>query len=153
MTTLAIDLIKRHEGFRSVVYRCTAGKKTIGYGYNLQANPLCLKKEKIDGYYQNGITEPSALLLLTDHVSQLEFMLCKKILVWPKLNAVRQAVLLDMAFNLGVNGLLSFKNMLSCLNRADYVGATDHMLSSDWAGQVKKRAWELAGLMLAGKSV
>ena len=44
MVALVIELLKKHEGFRDHVYRCTAGKKTIGYGYNLDANPKELTK-------------------------------------------------------------------------------------------------------------
>ena len=31
----AIELIKYHEKYRRFPYRCTAGKLTIGYGWNL----------------------------------------------------------------------------------------------------------------------
>ena len=152
MDALVIKLLKKHEGFVDHIYYCTAGKKTIGYGYNIEANPLKLSAEKIAGFSQYGITDLAATALLIECVKALEFTLYKKIACWPKLSEVRQAVLLDMAFNLGVEGLLSFKNMLACLNRADYITATEHMLNSQWRSQVKQRAIELANLLLTGKS-
>ena len=36
----AIELIKYHEKYRRFPYRCTAGKLTIGYGWNLDDNGI-----------------------------------------------------------------------------------------------------------------
>ena len=151
MVALVIELLKKHEGFRNHVYRCTAGKKTIGYGYNLDANPLDLASEKISDFEHHGITESAASLLLRCCVDDIEFNLEQKIACWPKLNEVRQAVLINMAFNLGVEGLMRFTHTFACLNREEYRGASLHMIESNWARQVKGRSAELATLMLTGK--
>jgi lysozyme len=59
-------------------------------------------------------------------------------------------VLISMAFNLGVQGLLGFTRMLSYSQDGDYSGAAEEMLSSKWATQVGNRAVELAGMMENG---
>jgi lysozyme len=59
----------------------------------------------------------------------------------------RQAVILDMSFNLGLNGLLEFKEMLAALKAGDYERAADEMLNSKWAQQTGRRAVENAYIM------
>jgi lysozyme len=67
------------------------------------------------------------------------------------MDEVRQGVLIDMAFNLGVSGLLAFSNTLRYIKNGDYMQAATNMLLSKWAGQVKGRARELALQMESGK--
>ena len=64
---------------------------------------------------------------------------------------VRADALLNMAFNLGVDGLLGFYNTLSSVRAGDYDKAGDNMLASKWARQVKGRAVELAAQMKTGR--
>ena len=62
---------------------------------------------------------------------------------WPPyqaLSAPVRAALLDMAYNLGVNGLLGFKDMVSALERGDYDTAADEALDSVWARRRPDRA-------------
>jgi lysozyme len=59
-------------------------------------------------------------------------------------------VLLDMSFNLGIVGLLRFKNTLATIRRGDYSKAAAMMLDSLWARQVGKRAVRLAEMMRTG---
>lgn len=72
-------------------------------------------------------------------------------LPWVKdLDPVRQRVLFNMAFNLGVRGLLDFKNTLNFVRTGQYGQAADNMLSSLWAKQVGNRAKRLADAMRNG---
>ena len=127
--------LKRHEGLRLKPYRDTVGKLTIGYGRNLD---------------DRGITEAEADYLLTSDV--LDFM--REVdtrLPWvPDLDEVRRGVVYNMAFNLGVGGLLSFRNTLAAMQRGDWTNAAEGMLDSLWARQVGRRATELAERMRTG---
>ena len=131
---LAAELIKKHEGLRLKPYKCTAGKLTIGYGRNLE---------------DNGISAYEADVLLNDDIQNC-YAQCIKFPFWNKLNDVRQAVLLDMCYNLGFARLNGFKKMLKALGRLDYKTAAKEMLDSKWARDVKSRATELAELMKYG---
>ena len=131
---LAAELIKKHEGLRLKPYKCTAGKLTIGYGRNLE---------------DNGISAYEADVLLNDDIQNC-YAQCIKFPFWNKLNEVRQAVLLDMCYNLGFARLNGFKKMLKALGRLDYKTAAKEMLDSKWARDVKSRATELAELMKYG---
>ena len=98
------EMIKAHEGLRLKPYKCTAGRWTIGYGHNLEAQnekiPISITLEQAEKY------------LDMDMASATEG--CKKsIPYFSKLDDVRKAVLIDMCFNLGINGLLGFKTTLA----------------------------------------
>lgn len=137
---LAIDLIKRHEGFVGQPYKCPAGKLTIGYGRNIE---------------DNGITLDEGDYLLRNDVdnAQIEISeLCRiRNVNFEQLNLVRQAVLIDMIFNLGMNRLSKFNKMFEALAKKDYEEASREMLDSLWARQVKTRAIKLAELMRTGE--
>lgn len=132
---LAAELIKKHEGLKLKPYKCPAGKMTIGYGRNLE---------------DNGISEYEAEVLLHDDI-QTCYAQCIKLACWNKLSEVRQAVLLDMCYNLGITRLKQFKKMLAALEVGAYNRAAAEMLDSAWARQVKTRATELAELMSKGE--
>lgn len=130
-----IRQLRLHEGERLKPYRCTAGKLTIGIGRNLE---------------DRGITaEESAYLLSNDIDSHWRELV--RALPWvEQLDEVRQRVLLDMAFNLGIVGLLGFKNTLATIQAGDYERGAAMMLQSRWAGQVGQRAVRLSRMMAMG---
>lgn len=130
------DLIRQHEGLRLKPYRCTAGKLTIGYGHNLD---------------DNGISERQADdLLLNDLVDVEEELLCN-LKRFEELDEIRQAVLLDMSFNLGWPRLSGFKKTLAYMEAGDYKNAAHEMLDSQWARQVGERANRLSRMMETGE--
>jgi lysozyme len=152
-----IAQLKRHEGFRSRPYRDTVGKLTIGYGRNLDDVPLNEEELKLVGaasqeeVIKKGLSESQAELLLILEVQRLHGELGRKLPWFARLDEARQAVLLNMAFNLGTAGLLAFVNTLRCVKNGDYMQAAKNMLVSKWARQVGKRAHELALQMERGK--
>lgn len=129
------ELIKKHEGLRLKPYTCPAGKLTIGYGRNLD---------------DTGISPYEAETLLHNDIQNC-YAQCVKFPFWNTLNESRQAVLVDMCFNMGINRLKGFQKMLAALGRGDYPSAAKEMLSSAWARQVKSRATELAEIMQTGE--
>lgn len=151
MNQILIEQLKRHEGFSERVYQCTANKTTIGYGYNLNANSLNLSDFEILGFKKNGITERIAEWLLKRQIEAATNSLSENITWFEHLDDVRQCVLINMAFNMGITGLLQFKNTLAMIKAGDYDGASKGMLKSKWALQVKGRANELATQMKNGR--
>jgi lysozyme len=151
MNQQLIEQLKKHEGFRSKVYQCTAGRNTIGYGYNLDANPLKLSNYELNQFNAKGIEEKVAEWLLLRMIDKCTGELVHNISWFESLDDVRQAVLINMAFNLGITGLLQFKTTLAMVKAGDYVLAAENMLKSKWATQVKGRATELSEQMKTGK--
>ncbi len=141
MTESLLNRIKaqlvRHEGLRLKPYRCTAGKLTIGIGRNLD---------------DRGISQKEAYAMLERDILDFEQQLLDEIPdLYTGLDEVRQSVLLNMCFNLGLKGLLEFKNTLAFVAAGDWERAANGMLASKWAKQVGMRAIELSELMRKGK--
>lgn len=125
-----------HEGLRLKPYRCTADKLTIGFGRNLE---------------DKGITQEEAEYLLSNDILAVQSVIWKSIPAYDRLNDARKGVLVNMAFNLGMNGLLKFKKMLSAIEYGHFTQASREMLDSNWANQVGNRAQELAEQMKTGE--
>ena len=131
------EQLVRHEGLRLKPYHCTAGKLTIGYGRNLD---------------DCGISQTEAYVLLKNDIQNCEKQLLDEIPeIYNGLDEVRKSVLLNMCFNMGIKGLLSFKNTLAFIKAGDWERAANGMLASKWAKQVGKRAIELSEMMRKGQ--
>ena len=131
------EQLVRHEGLRLKPYRCPAGKLTIGYGRNLD---------------DNGISKAEAYVLLENDIQNCERQLLDEIPeIYNGLDEVRKSVLLNMCFNLGIGGLLSFNNTLAFVKAGDWERAANNMLVSKWAKQVGRRAIELSEMMRKGQ--
>lgn len=146
-----ISQLKRHEGFRAYQYLDTMGIPTIGYGYNLKANPEKLTVEQKQLFKLNGITEKFASDLLEKRIAILYDRLEDALSFWNELNEARQSVLLNMAFNLGLSGLFKFEKAIRLINQDKYFEAALELLNSIWTKQVKTRALELAYQMATGE--
>ena len=133
----ALQQIMRHEGFRSKPYVDTVGKLTIGYGRNLGDTGISKKEANylLRKDYQTAKADARSVFGNAFDV----------------LNRPRQAVIVNMAFNLGLSRLKRFKRMLRAIRRGNYVVAAVEMLDSRWAKQVGDRATELAKQMRTGR--
>ncbi len=130
---LAVSRLKTEEGFRPAKYVDQVGKTTIGYGFNVDA----------------GITQSAAAALLTAQVQDAAKALGAY--VWFQgLDDARASVLLDLAINDGLGGLLHFVNMLAALARRDWQGAHDALLDSQAARMLPARYAALANILLNG---
>lgn len=130
------ELLIAHEGLRLKPYQDTVGKLTIGVGRNLD---------------DKGISMHEAMLMLDHDIEAVEDDLDQRLPWWRGLTEVRQLVLADMCFNLGVHRLQGFRNTLAAIQAGDYEAAAAGMLASKWATQVGKRAHRLAKMMREGK--
>ena len=149
-TKRLIAQLKRDEGAvrdkagNHVAYRCPAGKLTIGYGHNLDANPVPGISE------QSKLNDDQAERLLMADVAVVRKQLDANLPWVAALDPARYAVLVNMAFNLGTAGLLGFRNTLAHIRTGDYNNAARNMLKSKWARQVGARAKRLAEQIRTG---
>ena len=132
------DQLIDHEGLELKPYHCTADKLTIGGGRNIQ---------------DRGITEDEARYLLKNDIKIVEDELLTRQPVVAGLDSVRQRVLVDMGFNLGLPILMKFQNMWAAIEDEDYHEAARQMMDSRWASQVGRRAECLAQAMSSGEWV
>ena len=128
--------LTRDEGLRLKPYRCTAGKLTIGVGRNLD---------------DVGISQGEAEIMLRNDIDRAAEGLDRELPWWRNLDEVRQRVMVNMTFNLGIAGLLGFKNTIELVRTGQYLDAAQHMLATKWAKQVGPRAERLALMMRDGR--
>ena len=123
-----IEDIKQEEGFSGTVYRCTEGFDTIGYGSRMP-----ITKEEAELLLEYRLKAMKAQL--TGYLYDIDI----KDEAWD--------ILFNMAYQLGVKGVLNFKNMIKALKDNDYKEASIQMLDSLWAKQTPNRAKRLSDRM------
>ena len=152
-----IDKLVTHEGLRLQVYQDTLGIDTIGIGRNLEDRGISKEEldwmdyPSIDHVYEWGITEADAVYLAQNDVQIVEEELLRAHPCVDRLDSVRQLILMDMAFNMGVPRLCKFVKMWNAIHEDKYDVAAKEMLDSRWANQVKSRATKLANAMHNGE--
>ena len=138
------DLITLHEGRVPYAYTDSLGYLTIGIGH--------LIDKRLGGRLPDHIIDALFDHDLASHRQELE-----KALPWLyTLDPVRQAVLLDMTFNLGPepfdgDGFKDWPKFVQQVRQRRFDAAADNMLSTLWARQVKGRAVRLADMMRTGR--
>lgn len=126
----------RDEGLRLFPYQDTTGHLSIGIGRNLS---------------QKGISLSEAEILLDNDIRHSIEQL-QRILPWTfDLDDARRGVFLNLIFNMGSEGLLTFIRMLGAAQEGDWPRAAAELLDSDYAGQVGARATRLARQLETGQ--
>lgn len=130
------SVIIEHEGVRLKPYRDTKGVLTIGVGRNLD---------------DCGISEDEAMFLLNNDLTTCETQLSRY--DWyVGLDKVRQGVIIELVFNVGLPKALQFKNMIIAIINENWAGASNELLDSAWAKQVgSTRSENMASRLLRGK--
>ena len=132
MLPLLVERLETEEAFRANPYQDTLGHETIGYGTKLP------------------ITEAEGAWLLGTRLADTHARLMKAWAPYGGLSHARQGALLDMAYELGVEGLLEFHDMLAALERGDWAAASTAALDSLWAKEVPSRAKSIAAILKDG---
>ena len=154
------DLVNKlitHEGLRLQVYKDTLGIDTIGIGRNLEDRGITDEElawmdiPNMDIIYEYGISEADAMYLAENDVQIVEEELLRAHPCVDRLDSVRQLILVDMAFNMGVPRLNKFKKKWAAIHENNFEEAAKEMLDSRWANQVKSRATKLAHAMHTGE--
>ena len=132
-----IENIKTHEGYRREIYKDSLGKATIGYGFLVAA----LSSDELA--LNNGKTEPMskevAEKILNLKISKLKKRLfqCLPWLADKPQNV--QDTLIEMAYQLGLAGLLGFRHTLGRIEAEDYAQAARNLRASLLYRQTPKR--------------
>lgn len=128
------------EGFVSHAYQDNAPEKywTIGIG------------RMIDKRKNGGITKDEAYYLLANDINKVQAQV-QAALPWvTKLTDARQRALCNMAFQMGINGLLGFKNTLGYIEQGNYTKAAENARLSLWYKQTPVRAERVIQQILKG---
>jgi lysozyme len=123
------------EGERLDLYKDSVGIYTIGVGHNIQ---------------EKGVSKAVSRLMLKEDVQDV-VKDTRTLDYWDDLDSVRQLVVADMVFNLGLSRFLRFKRFNAALRQPDYSLAAHEMKDSKWYQQVGRRAHKLEKAMLTGE--
>lgn len=135
LTQIVAADLRIDEGKRLRLYRCSAGKVSIGYGRNIE---------------DNGISDDEAEYMLSNDLRRCLVELDRAFPWWRDLTVQQQRGLANLAFNLGMPKLKEFKLMLRALQNHDANAASAQALNSLWAKQVGARAHRVAAMLRAG---
>jgi len=126
--------IKRHEGWRSKPYRCSAGKLTIGYGTNIEQ-----------------ISKDEGELLLEFRINEILEYALPQLPEYQTLNDTRKLVYLDMLYNLGFKSFKRFKRMRKAVQEGNWHKAANEIKNSKYYKQVGLRGKENVKMMRFGR--
>ena len=132
---MVLDDLRRDEGLRLKPYRDTVGKLTIGYGRNLD---------------DVGMSEAEAEGMLAEDAARADLDTQLKLPWTTGLDAVRRSVVIEMAFNMDIEGLLGFHNTLAAIQRGDWATASNGLLTSLAAHQEPARVARWAAKLRTG---
>lgn len=122
-----------HEGCSLMPYYCTRGYLTIGVGRNLETNPLSAEEKRACGDYMHGITKNAAFYLLRNDIARVISECERGIPFWNNLDDERKYALIDMCFQMGLDGLKGFKKMLAAMGVGNWNEAAAQCLDSKYA--------------------
>ena len=128
--------LRLHEGVEHKPYKCTAGYLTIGVGRNIE---------------ERGLSDDEIDYILSNDVNIATDELVENFDWYADLDPIRQRVVIDMVFNLGMPRFKQFKNMIAAIESGDWMEASNQMMDSRWAEQVGLRASRLAEMMETGE--
>lgn len=131
--------LRGDEGERACVYADSLGFSTIGVGRLVDARKPGA-----------GLRPDEITYLLNNDIDDRIDALTRALPWFQNLDDARKGCLLNMAFQMGTDGLLGFKTTLALIRDGKYADAADAMLQSQWAHQVPARAKRLSDQMRDG---
>lgn len=142
---LLISELRRDEGVRYTIYldNSIPPNQTVGVGHNCQASPL-------PAGWACPLTDGQVDQLLAGDLQITFASLDHALPWWRQMDPVRQRVIANMCFNLGITRLLGFHNTLLAMQRGSYAVAAAGMKASSWYSEVGARAQRLCQAMETG---
>lgn len=136
------------EGFSAKVYKCPAGFNTIGYGRNIEANPLNAQEL---AQLQNGeVSKEVALVWLKDELGRCFDTALNSLNWFDDLDTARAGAIVDMIYNLGFLGFKKFVKFGEAMRKQDYIKAVQELENSKWFKQVGFRAKAISKIIQLG---
>lgn len=132
------QLLIKHEAEVNHVYKDSEGYYTLGVG------------RLVDERRGGKISHEEAMYLLHNDIKKIIGQCDREFDWFDELDETRKIVVLNMVFNLGINGFKKFKKTIQHIDNENYEAAAIEMLDSAWRIQVGKRADELSQMMKNG---
>lgn len=139
MITNLTEQLRRDEGEVLHAYQDHLGYWTLGVG------------RLIDKRKGGRITPAESAYLLGNDIAEKTSDVVQALPWVEQMDPVRRAVLQNMAFQMGIAGLLTFKNTLNFIKSGNYAQAAMNMQVSRWHSQTPERADRLIKQLLTGE--
>jgi len=146
-TQRVIEQLKRHEGLRLYVYDDATGRE-IRKGSRVQGHPTIGVGRLLTS--ARGLSTIEIEMLLENDIEVVVDELNRNAPWWNELNEARQAVMVNLCFNLGWPRLSLFENMLDAAEKGNWDRASDELMDSKWFRQVGLRGLELVEQLRTG---
>lgn len=130
------SLLVKHEQYKQFPTVDASGHSVVGIGRNLTFR---------------GISPTESLYLLDDDIIYFTSKLHVIIPFYTNIEANRQIALIDICFNVGLNGLLELSDFLRHLEAKDYKEAAKELLNSNHATNDPDRYNDLANIIMTGE--
>ncbi len=137
MTPEGTNMLKKHEGLQLLPYTDTTGHLSIGYGRNLT---------------DRGISSDEADRMLDHDIGSAWLDAVREFPWFAPLDHVRQDVVINLIFNMGLGTLRQFRLMLRALEHHEWQAAAYELFNSRWCHQVgKERCQDLTHALEYGR--
>ena len=124
-----LQSIRENEGFRLRTYLDSLDFPTIGYGFRIK--DLIMPKS-------------AAEIILRHKVFEIIKKIEKRFDWFEVMPDPVQEVIIEMCYQLGLEGFAGFKKTIQYFKKRDWLKAADEMLDSEWAKQTPARANQLS---------
>ena len=121
MNNIAVSVLEDEEGWREHPYYCSNRYPTVGYGFKIGDQDDPLPKFKL--------LRSVGKFWLKELVNDLQYELEPHT---AHLSEEREAILISMAYQMGIEGVLGFVNTWDAIKAGNFDSAADHMLDSEW---------------------
>jgi lysozyme len=153
MHDLLARVLRREEGCKLHPYADSEGFWTIGIGHLIDRRKGGALPSWIQPSFPITMAEAEQLFELDARAFEDGFDgSARAAPFWGRLDAVRKVVLVGMAFQMGVEGVFGFKQMIVAITEERWSDAAVEMLDSKWAGQSPARAKRMARAMASGEA-
>lgn len=132
-------------GFKANPYLCSEDFATVGVGWRIGS-----KGQPLSDFKHISICQAAAYAQLEFKVADIRERLRNELPFFDDLNEPRKCVLISMAYQLGVKGLLGFKRMLAAIQTQCWNDAAHEGLDSKWHKQTTRRAERQMLTLLSG---
>ena len=131
------EMIIKHEGHETRVYKCPNGFDTIGYGFAIK--DLFFDKETCDFILDKKIKGILGGIMADEDDWDTWF--------WDKPKGVKE-VLINMIYQMGFSGVKKFRKTIQYIKDDNFLMASEEMLDSKWAkSDSPNRAKELSDII------
>lgn len=135
---LSTDL-QTDEGFRGYPYD-DKNDQQLKAGYTIQGTPTF-------GFGFTFLTTQEAAVILKMRVASVASELLARLTWVASLSEPKQRALANMAYDLGIGGLITFTTFLDLVKSGQFDAAANDLLTTEWAKEVSDRAVRIAAVI------